>query len=164
MKFIEQHAPIDVVASLKDVYFKNKRLWEEKWEDTKRLSFAYPISLNNITKTFGLGARQMMSGQSVVIMNSTMSLVYKIPMNFAEISRLKDLLEEEKSTSIGFPISSKVVGWFTYFTYHLYLSPLSPGDIKRYLYWYLQSLVQIVKQLHKLPFGHKKRKFMCGSG
>ncbi len=75
MKFIEDHVPCDLHASLKRVYLKNKTLWDKRWDESKRFLFAYPVCPNNITGTFGAGAKQIMSGQSVVIVNSTQQLV-----------------------------------------------------------------------------------------
>ena len=157
MRFVEDHLPImhcDVPAHLKRVYKKNKDLWGKRWEETKCYLFAFPVCQSNIAGVFGPGAKQLMSGHSVVIVNPTQQLVHKIPMNQQEESRLFHLLRFGlRSKSIGFPISNEVFP-FTYFTYPLYLPPLLPSEIKKNLYWYLQVLVQIVEELHQLNIAH----------
>ncbi len=85
-------------------------------------------------------------------MHEATDKVFKIPMNATESSRLVDLVGKN-STSVGFPLCStnttRETKGFKFFTYHRYLPPLSAAVIKQNLFWYIQSVVDIVDKLHK---------------
>ncbi len=94
MKFLETHSNLELVTlnrRLKAVYDQNEYFWRSSsWRIRDRVAvYNYPISATYITAHFGNEAKQIQSGESVVI--SAKENVFKLPLNQLEVLRLTKL-------------------------------------------------------------------------
>ncbi len=145
LKFIETHSNLnrgDVDARLRAVYVRNKHLWHiSGWNHTE--VYNYPIGSEYLRSKFGDTARQVESGNSVVI-----DKVFKKPINVDEQLQLFRLVGKSHP-QIGFPIAVQIVGGVEFFTFRVYSPPVSVAQIQQSGVWYTEQLVNVVKLLHQ---------------
>ena len=155
LRFVESHTMIltvgEVKRRLKSVYQRNKSLWENSSLDLTE--FCYPLTPHYLTN-FAADAKQVDSGQSVVIVCENDCLVYKYPMNSSERSNISSF-RGERLDQVGFPLMElKRINSIKFLKYDMY-SDLPPVSIiKDHAVWFVRSLVQAVESLHVLGFAH----------
>ncbi len=158
LKFVETHSyveMIDVNARLAAIYLQNKGYWDNsRWDNTMSV-FNYPVTPTYLRKIFGVGAMQIQSGDSVVIVSSDLGGVYKKPMNTVEQQRLFELFAfQHTHPNIGFPNNLLRVGDKIFFRFSEYFPPATVPMIHEKCVWYIRSLVNVVKALHALNLAH----------
>ena len=151
-KFCETHESLElteVAPRLIEVYEHNVRLWRSSTE-YRLPSLNYPVSPSYLHK-FADDARQMTSGQSVVVICESAKQVYKKNLEPSESDKLKDLLLKRRShPQIGFPVSFSKVDKNTMIIFDLYSPPLTRKEIQEHATWFSRSLAKAILALHDI--------------
>ena len=119
------------------VHIQNRSYWHmSSWDFACDSIYNYPISSAYITTNFGHEAKQIQSGESVVILAK--NAVFKMPLNQSEASRLRDLTGTSVHSQIGFPLSVKHIREVKFFEYEKYFPPIAKYEImqSRGRVWY----------------------------
>lgn len=115
-----------------------------------------PMSRQFVTSTFGNEARQVSSGESVVIVNVRQAKVYKRPLiaeYYEKLSKLRyyDLALDHHLTRSLLPITSKVQ---EYLEFPLLKPPINPEQAKQDLIPFVSSVVFALQELHDFGIAH----------
>lgn len=160
-QFHETHEHLelpDVVPRLVEVYENNVRLWSSSAGEYHQPGLNYPISKTYLRK-FGDDARQLMSGQSIVIMSRSARCVYKKNLDPSEESRLMHLLWDtthcgRQHPQFGLPVSIMKVDKNIMIVFDLYRPPLTRKEIREHPLWFSHSLIKAVRALHSMGLAH----------
>ncbi len=155
-KFEETHSCVemnDIGRRLVSIYIQNERHWRStKWDSTMKV-FNYPVTHGYLTTALGIDASQLQSGDSVVIVAS--SVVYKKPMCGAEASRLYQLLAQRRyDPLICYPHSTFTLIGVELFVFRRCRPPPDISLIRQNRVLYAQSLVTLVNTLHESGLAH----------
>ncbi len=159
LKFVETHSyveMIDVNTRLTAIYSQNKGYWDNsRWDITMNV-FNYPVTPTYVENNFGVGAMQIQSGDSIVIVSSGREFVYKKPMNNGEEKRLMFLLfvQHTPHPNIGFPNDVLRIDDNVFFRFDEYFPPATVPMIHEKCVWYIRSLVNLVMSLHERNLAH----------
>ena len=157
LRFVESHTMIRTVAEvecrLKSVYQQNKSLWENS--SLGLTEFSYPVTPQYLTTNFTADAKQVGSGQSVVIVCEDDCFVYKYPMISSEGRNIL-FLRGKRLNQIGFPLTEmkSINAATTFLKYEKYIDIPPVSIIKEHAVWFVRSLVKAVESLHVESIAH----------
>ena len=118
------------------------------------LTHRLPLTQAYVTETFGAGAYQLNSGESIVIVNRLKREVYKFPLLAEYALRLLELLSMKiPSTQFLLP-HTRFPTRQRFFVCRLLKPPLKAQEVKGVLTVYLRSVVAALTELHGHNLAH----------
>lgn len=117
-------------------------------------NFTLPMSEQYISTTFGTGAHQLCSGDSIVIINSEREEVYKHPLPKDAYITLQMARKMEGLRHTAIPITSPSTIPPEYYTFKAYKPPLTHTEAKTHIVLFVRSVVRAIQELHSFNTAH----------
>ena len=137
----------NVATKVKEV-LREAQLSLDSTADRRMSGFTLPISFDFIQLQFGDAAKQVPSGQSVVIINPESQTAYKYCLASEDRDRLTSLLNLNRAARSVFPESSMAIDKITFFTFPLLNLPLLPEAARQQAKLFVQSVYEAINELH----------------